>query len=125
MTKKLPLIKGLIFLCALLIQPSFLFAQATVTINTGVGWIDTELNSGTNATKKYASSIRFAANAWTEGSTSTIKRSLLRINNLSQIPTGATIHKATLYLYSDPTVTSSTASKLEVTNFNFFRRRCI
>ena len=54
----------------------------------------------------YGSHPRIAAVAWTNSGYNSYLRSLLSFN-LSAIPSGSVIQSATLYFYSDPTVTGS------------------
>jgi hypothetical protein len=99
---------GLVLLCAFIFASAqSLFAQTTITIGPGTAWQDALIRSE-NPDYNYATTSHFAAYAWTASGNADYKRTLLKVG-LSSIPADAVIQSATLYLYSDPTVTSSTA----------------
>jgi hypothetical protein len=104
----------LIAACYMLLSTPIV-AQQTITITTGPRWKDAvvykDLRSGyTNrADYNYGDYPRLSATAWTNSGSATNWRSLLYFN-LDIIPTGSTIHSATLFLYSDPTVTSASSN---------------
>lgn len=89
-------------------------AQTTITIGTGTGFNDAtvyrDLRPGYShlMDANYENSATLSAMAWTHSSSNTFRRTFLYFD-LSQIPFGATINSAKLYLYSDPTVTSPSA----------------
>lgn len=111
MKTKLPYFKGLASLCLLLaLMPHGLFAQTTVTIGPGTDFTDVMLyksyqNPDLENTNLH-DQARNLASAWTSGGQNTFFRTLLRFN-LSNIPSGAVVQSATLYLYSDPASTAS------------------
>jgi pimeloyl-ACP methyl ester carboxylesterase len=116
--------KGLLFFYALIFgYAQSIFAQTTVTISSGTNWTDALLYSKSGNTN-YATYSHFAATAWTNGGAD-FKRTLVRFN-LSSLPAGVTIQSAKLYLYSDPTVTSSSAwngnSQLSGSNAVYFEK---
>ncbi len=106
---KLPFFKGMASLCVLLTLSHSLFAQTTVTIGSGTDFTDVMLyKSNQNLSienTNYYNQARNLASAWTSGGSPTFFRTLFRFN-LSNIPSGAVIQSATLYLYSDPTSTT-------------------
>lgn len=89
-------------------------AQQTVTISTGDRWMDAVIYQDTRsgyshiANRNYGTYSRISATAWSSSGSSTYWRNLLYFK-LDVIPSGSTIHSATLYFYSDPAVTSSSA----------------
>jgi hypothetical protein len=116
--------RGLALLCTLLLGCTYhVLAQTTVTISSGINWTDALLYSKSGNTN-YATYSHFAATAWTNGGAD-YKRTLVKFN-LSSIPAGVTIQSAKLYLYSDPTVTSSSAwngnSQLSGSNAIYFEK---
>lgn len=110
----------IVIFLSLMLGSQYSFAQITLTIGPGANWTDNLLNYS-NPNYNYATYGNFAANAWSNGGF----RSLVKFN-LNSIPTGANIQSATLYLYSNPTVTSSSAwngnSQLSGSNAVFFEK---
>ena len=100
-------------LCSLLLN--ICFAQQTITI-TGNDLQDAmlyrNLRPGYEYTynTNYGNHPRIAAVAWSASGYNSSMRSLLSFN-LSAIPSGSVIQSATLYLYSDPTITGSSDAK--------------
>ena len=87
------------------------FAQQSITISgvdLGDAMIYRNLKPGYEYTvnTNYAHHSRIAAVAWTASGYKSYMRSLLSFN-LSAIPSGSVIQSATLYFYSDPTITGS------------------
>jgi hypothetical protein len=60
------------------------------------------------ADRNYKDYPRLSATAWTHSTSPTYRRNLMYFN-LDTIPKGSQIHSATLYFYSDPAVTGSSA----------------
>ena len=111
MKTQLPFFKGLASLCLLLTLMSHsLLAQTTVTIGAGADWTDVMLyknnQNSSIANTNYHDQARNLASAWTSNGYTTFWRTLFKFN-LSNIPSGAVIQSATLYLYSDPTSTTN------------------
>jgi len=74
-------------------------SDATIINNTRPGHEASRSNN-------YGSHPRLAAVAWTNSGYASTFRSMLRFK-LDAIPAGSVIHSATLYLFSDPAITSS------------------
>lgn len=105
-------------------------AQQTLTIS-GNDFRDAAIHQdngpgkGAVANTNYGTYPRITSTAWTTSGYRTYARTLMYFN-LSTIPQGSNIQSATLYLYSDPTVTSSSAgngnSQLNGSNAVYFER---
>lgn len=93
---------------------SLMSYEQQLIISSGHNWTDAELHQSSKpgdehkANTNYSGSIRNHANAWTESNNLSKRRSLLKFD-LSQITPGTKIKSAYLQLYSDPTVSSSSA----------------
>jgi hypothetical protein len=106
------------------------FTQQTITIS-GLDFRDAAVlqdqtpGNGAVANTNYGTNPRIAGTAWATSGNRTYSRTLLYFN-ISQIPQGSTIQSATLYLYSDPTATSSNSvnsnSKTSGSNAVYFER---
>ena len=88
--------------------------QQSITItgsklHDAVVYRDTRPGQGHLADTNYGNYTRLSATAWTHSGSNTFWRTLLYFD-LSDIPAKSTIHSATLYLYSNPSITSPNAA---------------
>jgi hypothetical protein len=92
-------------------------AQQTITID-GENFYDAAIRHDARSTHTYVANTnygtlnRITSTAWTASGYKTTGRTLMYFN-LSAIPARSTIQSATLYFYSDPTITGSS---LEIGN---------
>src|SRR5688572_17948545 len=93
------ILSALLFLVSLRIE-----AQQTVTIS-GSEISDAMVQSGSNSSNNFQSHPRIAAVAWTL--TTIDKMRTLMYFDLKRIPPKSYIQSATLYLYSDPTISGA------------------
>ncbi len=111
---KIDLTKPILILAINLLLLCQTFAQQTVTI-AGADFKDAAILKDSRVGKEYVANTNYStfakisASAWTNSSKNTYSRSLLYFN-LQSIPLGSTIQSATLYLYSDPTISSPSAA---------------
>ncbi|TRX61465.1 DNRLRE domain-containing protein [Fulvivirga sp. M361] len=97
------------FCCSL-----FAFGQTTITIDGSNGLEDVVVRRYAKpgnehmADQNYENYQRISATAWTASGFQTLFRSFMKFD-LNQVPAESTIISAVLYLYSDPTVTSTSA----------------
>jgi hypothetical protein len=95
----------------------------TLTISTGAKWNDVLLMISNHppesyfATKNFNVYPRIAATAWTHSGQLIKYRTLLKFD-LADIPAGASIQNATLFLYSDPVNTSGEISNQPLSGSN-------
>jgi len=88
--------------------------QQTVTITTGPKWTDVLLYKNnrpgyeSRENTNYSSYAKLTSSSWTSAGHANFRRTMLKFD-LGEIPANATIESATLYFYSDPSVTSSSA----------------